>query len=519
MIFQSDDRGVSEVVGVVLIFGFLILALSTFQTVVVPQENAEVEFNSYQAAQGDMVDLRNDLIASGTRGIKTGTAVQTGVTYSERIFTLNPPTPRGSLSTGPTGTVTVGNASAVSTEAANTRAFWDGTARSYNTTGITFRPQYNEFAGQQIVTTGETVYAVGDGQIAPLTGQSLISGDQIRLITIEGDLDESGVRSSLTTVPRSVSTRTVVVTGAGGNPVTLRLDPPPQTTADEWISAYGDETRSANQAVQGPIENESGQVVIELNGSRTYQLKLARVTVGDGGSDEVDGEPAYLIAQQGEASTVPSGKRTTIAAEARDEFNNPVGGVDVTYEVTSGSATLLDESGTGLGNTTTRTTNDDGRAPQSIRITEIESDVTVQATIEGTSGSLTTTSFTIQTPNENNPVELAGVSFEGVTRTTGGQPKDVTIAFDNQNPDTDRTIQRFRMDFYQGSDSPTDGFIDGTSFTVGGNAVSTSIGLPADQTTAISIEFDGNGRVSGGDWFIITVQYDTGDTAQYFASI
>ncbi|WP_435074198.1 hypothetical protein [Halorubrum sp. HHNYT27] len=518
MIFQNDDRGVSEVVGVVVLFGFLIIALSTFQTVVVPQENAEAEFNSYQAAQGDMIDLRNDLIASGTRGINTGSSVQTGVTYPERIFTLNPPTARGGLSTGPTGTVTVENASALSTEATNTRAFWDGTARSYNTTGITFRPQYNEFQGQQIVTTGETVYAVGDGQIAPLTGQSLISGDQIRLVTVDGDLDQSGVRSSLTTVPRSVSTRTVVVTGAGENPVTLRLDPPPQTTATEWISAYSERILSSNQAVENVTER-SGQVVIELNGSRTYQLKLARVTVGDGGSDEGTSDPAYLITQQGEASTVASGKRTIIAAEARDAFNNPVEGVNVTYSITSGSATFLDENGNAIQGTVTRPTNDQGRAPQSIQVTEIGADVIVNATIEGTAGSLTTTTFTIQTPNENNPVELAGVTFEGGTVPDGGgQPKDVTITFKNQNLDTDRTIDRFRMDFYQGANPPTGGVISGTSFSVGGSAVSTSISLPANQTTSRVIDFN-NGQVNGGEWFIITVQYDTGDTAQYFVSV
>lgn len=513
---QKDNRGVSEVVGAVLIFGFLILALSTFQAVVVPQENKEAEFNSYQAAQGDMIDLQNNLIVSGTRGVSTGTAVQTGLTYSERVFSLNPTTPQGSISTGPTGTVVVENASAVSSEAANTRAFWNGTVRPYNTTGVAFTPRYNEFSGQPIVATGETVYVVGDGQIAPLTGQSLISGDQIRFVAVDGELDQSGIRSSMTISPQSVSTRTVVVTGAGGDPVTLSLDPPPQTTADEWISAYEGQILAANQDVED-VANDSGKITIKLDGAQTYQLKLARVTVGEGEADDGGGEPAYLIAQQEEALTVPSGKQTTIAAEARDKFNNPVEGADVTYDITDGDASFLNADGTAIGSTATRTTNGEGRAPQPIRVTDIGSDVTVRATVDGTSDPLKRTNFTVQTPNDNNPVQLAGVSFEGVSDVNNGQGT-VKIRFDNQNPDTVRTVERFRMDFYQGGGPPTSGVIEGTAFTVGGNAESTSISLSADQSTDVTINFD-DGQIQNEDWFIITIQYNTGDTAQYFVSI
>lgn len=518
MNIRTDTRAVSAVIGAILMFGLLVITFATYQSVWVPQENTEVESNAYLEARGDMGDLQNNLIVTGLQGAVTQTTVLTGVTYPERTFAVNPPVPGGQLLTGTPRTLTFSNVSAVGTEAANTKLYWNDTVTFQNvSTGITFLPRYNEFDGAPVVTTGESTYVVGENGIAPISGQSLISGTQIRFIAVQGTFETQGLRSTVTAVPGSTVSRSVAITGSGG-PLTIRIDPPPRSTADQWVSAY--QTRLTDNSNILDIANRSGSIVLTLDGSEVYRLQLAQVTVGTDLDAGVNTSPKYIIKSEGSDSVVDSGKRTSISVEVRDKFNNPVSGANVTFEITSGDGTLINNNGELTGNSTEpMPTNGDGRAGTTVRIDEIGNNVTVEARLlnESTSEPLNTSTFTVQTPNKDNPVELAGVTFEGVTGYSNGQ-NTVTIEFLNINVDTERTISRFRLTFYQGGDPPQSGSIGGTQFQVGGSDVSTNLQLPADQTTSFTIQFD-NGKIQGGDWFIITVQYETGDTAQYFAAI
>jgi len=57
MRFSRDRRGQSVVVGTVVLFGFLILALGIYQVQVVPTENADVEFEHSQEVEDHFGDL------------------------------------------------------------------------------------------------------------------------------------------------------------------------------------------------------------------------------------------------------------------------------------------------------------------------------------------------------------------------------------------------------------------------------------------------------------------------------
>ncbi len=512
---RSDDRGVSQIIGAIFIFAILIVSISVYQATGVPAENQEIEYDAYQETRGDMLALQANLIQSATRGITTRTPVKLSASYPARLVTINPPPPNGQLTTGPPRTVSFENVQAAAVESPNTRAYWDvpGAKTFENeTNSLLFDPGYNEVDVQPIVTGGPTRMLVGPDSAVSLGGQSLVVGNRIRMLFLGGDVGASGAEESILTEPQSSAVETVAVTGQGG-PMQIRFDPPQRVSAGTWRDTIGEQLVSANSRVQD-VRNESNQVVIEFDGSRTYALQLAKVHVSDGETPTTDPTPTYIIAGEGNGTIVPSGKRTRLVAQVRDKFNNPVADQDVEFELTGGSATLLDENGAEVsGGTATVSTNAAGKAAQRVRVDAIDEDVFVTATIVGSSGTLTETTFRVQTPNENNPVQLAGVQFEGSTR--GGN--EIDLNFNNQVSE-DRDITRFRMNFYQGG-SPQSGTIEGQSFDVEGSAIQLdpSLTVPAGSSIGFTLNFDGY-NPSSGEWFIVTVQYDTGDTAQYFAS-
>lgn len=533
MSFVAEHRGVSQVIGAVILFGFLIVALSTWQAVGVPNQNSQTEFGAYLEAQEDMVQLRSDIIASATRGIDTSSTVQTGVRYPSRIFAINPPPPQGQLATGASQNLTFSNITAVSSEASNTVAFWsgvggvdpdDGEIEYQNLkTGLVFTPDYNEIDGSQIVTTGQSSYLVGEGGIVPLSEQSLKEGNRLRFIALTGNLSTRGIQSAITTDAQSTGAQSVVVTGDGG-PLTISFQVPETVDAAEWVAGFSSEIEQPGSQYPA-VSAADSTVTVKLDPSKTYVLKLAEVSVDTDQNDPADQDSTadYIIAADGGSSVVSSGKNTTLVAEARDKFNNAVPGTNVTFEITSGDATFVDDTGEEISsNSTTVFTNGEGLAPQKLRIDAIGNDVTVTATLSNKSGPLNTTTFRIETPRESNPVDLAGVSFNGVSSANTGQDT-ISLSFQNINPEASRNITKFRMDFYQGQDPPNSGSIsdesgNSDSFQVGGSATTTRLFLPPDQETIVEIQFNG-GNMQSNDWFIVTVQYGNGDTGQYFVTV
>jgi hypothetical protein len=122
---RGDVRGQSIQIGAILLFGILVLSLSIFQTVVVPAENSEVEFNGYVETTDQLVNLHNNLVAAGTRGGQSSENVRTGVRYPARAVLVNPGPPAGSIQTTARENVTFAGVEAVSGEESNVRGYWD----------------------------------------------------------------------------------------------------------------------------------------------------------------------------------------------------------------------------------------------------------------------------------------------------------------------------------------------------------------------------------------------------------
>lgn len=392
MDFRGDDRAQALQVGAILLFGFLVLGLSLYQATVVPDQNRGVEFNAYQDAAADLADLRNDVITAASKDTTTGTNVRTGAAYPSRSVFINPPPPIGELRTTDPRNVTIENVTAVDGESANTELFVETAldGRNYSTRDVRFTPDYNVFDGQPMVVTGQQAYRYTDGedaQFLPMTGQTLLQGDQLNLLLVDGDLSESGATTTVTTEPVSASTRTVTITG-DGNDITLRLGTPPGVTAETWVNRTGEQLNASNPRVLD-VEPDGDRIRIVLDGSETYKLKLAKVEVREENDVSVVGDTTaeYVVADSPATLTIQRGSRTELTVEVRDEFNNPVAGEEVTFTRDRGEFVLADGTRT---NTTTVTTNSEGKATVVYSATNgddaIEAgSVTVDASIGGAS--------------------------------------------------------------------------------------------------------------------------------------
>lgn len=108
-LFREDDRAVAPIIGFILLFGILTISFAGYQAEYVPQQNAETEFQHYESVQDDMIVLRNSILRAGETNTSQVESVQLGTRYRERILALNPPDPRGRLTTSDSHNITFQN--------------------------------------------------------------------------------------------------------------------------------------------------------------------------------------------------------------------------------------------------------------------------------------------------------------------------------------------------------------------------------------------------------------------------
>ncbi|MDB2281022.1 hypothetical protein PM030_03960 [Halorubrum ezzemoulense] len=333
MRFSRDRRGQSVVVGTVILFGFLIVALGIFQIQVVPTENANVEFEHSQQVEDDFGDLRNDVLRAGSTGSTGSTQVRLGTRYPARTFFINPPPVSGSLETEPTGPIRVLNATVGDGAHQNARDFWN-TSPSFETRSLRYDAEYNEFDGApELVYEHSVVAAEFDDAVLLRTGQTVVSEERISLTALTGSVSETGV------VPRSVDPRavsasdTTVPLEPRGGQITLELP-----TAVGNASALTERWNGALPAGATATRNATGETLrITLDNVSNYRLALSEVSLDASGETE----PAYVV---------PVGRQNvalddTVTVEVRDRYNNPVPDAAVSI----------------VNDNREHTTNDDGR--------------------------------------------------------------------------------------------------------------------------------------------------------------
>ena len=345
MSLVRDNRGQALQVGAVLLFGILVVLFTVWQAFIIPDQNERIEFTHNEQVQSEMVELRGGIVSTAEATTPTSAAVELGTQFPTRLLFINPSPATGTLEAATLDNSTFGIENANATTA-DVRQFWDGTERGFETASVEYSADYREFSGEPTTVYDNTVaYNVfEDDEDSVLSRQSLIQGERISVVTIDGALSENGVGSVTTDIqPVTTGTRSVEVE-PDDEPLTLTV--PTRLDAGEWA-----ELLSAQPRVEDVTDAGEDLVEIELDPDATYQLDVSKVAVGPGATQPALG---YIAAADGFDEDVPTDDLTDLTVEVRDRFNTPRGDVRV-------NASLGDEQ-QGEFRSETAVTNTDGRA-------------------------------------------------------------------------------------------------------------------------------------------------------------
>jgi hypothetical protein len=169
------------VIGTVILFGFLILALSLYQVQVVPQQNGQVEFQHFEEVRNDLVELRAGILQAGSTGQTQYQTIRLGTQYPTRLFGINPPAPAGTIQTSKSYNITI-----------------EGSGESVNvsTRFLQYRPGYNELSPSSTWYDASVLYldARNEGNgIAVIENQNLVSdGGEVQVTALQNDFRQSG---------------------------------------------------------------------------------------------------------------------------------------------------------------------------------------------------------------------------------------------------------------------------------------------------------------------------------------
>ncbi len=191
---QFDDRGVSEVVGAILVFGILIAALGVYQAFIVPSENAGVEFDHSQDVRDDMVDVRAAILDTASTGDDRHTTLRLGTQLPNRIVAVNPPDPTGELWTSAPMDITIQSNSEIDTDDILSAVNLDGNISFENQTRfLNYEPHYRDQGGTGTLHYENTIVYSDHGNDSVIrTDQSLVENDTVNLYPLVNEYYEEG---------------------------------------------------------------------------------------------------------------------------------------------------------------------------------------------------------------------------------------------------------------------------------------------------------------------------------------
>lgn len=345
----SDERAVSEVIGAILIFGLVLAVLALIQVSAVPAANQQIEYEHSQRIEGDFQQLDNAIDGAAFDGSRSSTPLELGTRYPVRLFLLNPGPVGGSIRSS-ASEVRVAGFDAVNDE---TDDYLQGTLDPFETQSLAYRADYNEYgSAPRIGYEGGILYERYDenagGRDVLVDRGALVSGRRITVLTLDASLSTQQVDElSLDAVPVSSSRAPVSVEArAGGASITVETSLSEETWKTEVLDTEFDPNGNRANAYVSGIECTSGaaddepcdgDLRISFEPGETYNLRMAKVGLGSGFDEE---GPRYLTTVSGDDTNILTGQEQQLTVEVRDRFNNPVSGVDVTFNPGSGSGSV-----------------------------------------------------------------------------------------------------------------------------------------------------------------------------------
>jgi flagellin-like protein len=280
--FRGANRGQSEVIGAILIFAIIVTLIGINQAFIVPDANADVEFQHNNDVQRDMVDIRSGTTEAAASNEPRSRSIALGVEYPTRFVAVNPPTPTGRLRTASGGNISASHSELDLSDVCGTDSDDPGTKF------LRYEPNYNEYQDANPITIENTVtYRETGGNPLFNTGQFFAQDSQINIIRYVGDFQETSARTASVDLIPSETGIDEVNTSDENLTVTL----PSNLEGDDW-----------NQVVDTSgvdiSDNGSGSVDFTFHNDRIYTVRCTTVGI----NEDPDVSPADLTDDGGNSA-------------------------------------------------------------------------------------------------------------------------------------------------------------------------------------------------------------------------
>ena len=305
----SASRGQSLQIGAILLFGFLVIALTTAQAQLVPADISRSELDHSQRVADQLVGLETAVFETSVTGRPQPTTIDLGPTYDDRLLAVYPPPRAGRLRTTASATLHIDNAQAVGDDD-SFGTYWNGTTHSYTTRAISYEPAYRELdaAPRYRLEYGVLAAQYDSGSRIEIAANRhpVVDDTAITLPVVDGELTATGVATE-SVVPERVTDSTTVDIEASGSPIRLRL--PTDLSAETWRETILDGQPTVNAVtVAGDV------VTITLDSSETYELTINKIGIG---TNTTAPSPTYL-------RPVAADDGWPFPVDVRDQYNDRV---------------------------------------------------------------------------------------------------------------------------------------------------------------------------------------------------
>ena len=317
----SDSRGQSMQIGAILLFGFLVIALTTAQAGLVPADISRAELDHSQRVADQLVGLETAVFETSVTGRPQPTTLDLGAEYDDRLLFVYPPPAAGTLRTNEPATLAIDNADAVSNDDSFGN-YWNGTTHTYETRAITYKPAYRELDAAPDYWVEHGVLAAqhdSDSRIEMAANrQPIVDDTEITLLVVDGELAATGVDTESVVVERVTESTTIDVE-ASGDPIRLRL--PTQLSAETWR-----DTILEGQAAVDSVAVAGDVVTITLDSSETYELTIHKIDIG---TNTTEPPPTYL-------RNASADDDWEFPVDVRDRYNDRVADATTVWVYTEG---------------------------------------------------------------------------------------------------------------------------------------------------------------------------------------
>ena len=306
----STTRGQSLQIGAILLFGFLLIGLTTAQASLVPADVSRAELDHSQRVADQAVALSTAAFETRVTGRPQPTTLDLGPDYPDRLLFVYPPPAAGTLRTTEPSTLAIDNAAAV-TDNGSFDTFWNGTTRSYATRAISYEPRYRELDAAPRYRLEHGVLAARHDSAASIematNRQPVVDDTEISLLVVDGELAATGIDTESVVIERVTDATTVEIDNSGG-PIRLRL--PTQLPAATWRDTILDSQSAVDSvAVAGDV------ATVTLDSAETYELTIHKLTVG---TNATASSATYL--------RNASGTDSDYSFDVRDQYNDRIDG-------------------------------------------------------------------------------------------------------------------------------------------------------------------------------------------------